>query len=132
MAPPLTEEHQRVVALNERLLATLGVTLSKEARILDFGCGSGRHTYEYLDAGYANVVGYDRHNVTALRTPDDIRHFVFSRDAGAGRVYQYARARTQSQTSIFISENGNFGPFPKFPAVSSKRSEKARWARAKI
>jgi cyclopropane fatty-acyl-phospholipid synthase-like methyltransferase len=50
---------QRVVELHNRILASRGITLDPSSTILDFGCGSGRHTYEFIDAGYANTFGYD-------------------------------------------------------------------------
>lgn len=52
-------ENQRIVKLNEHILRDHGVELEQDAFILDFGCGSGRHVYEYLDRGYRNVFGYD-------------------------------------------------------------------------
>jgi len=52
-----------------RILKSLGVALSPESMILDFGCGSGRHTYEYVDAGFQNTCGYDIRSYVDLRSP---------------------------------------------------------------
>jgi ribosomal protein L11 methylase PrmA len=53
---------QRVVDLNHAILKSRGGVVSAQSTILDFGCGSGRHTYEYLEAGYPNAFGYDLKN----------------------------------------------------------------------
>jgi SAM-dependent methyltransferase len=66
---------QRVVALNRDILAARGRTLAPDSTILDFGCGSGRHVYEYLDAGFQNVCGYDVQDYAVLRTPADRARF---------------------------------------------------------
>jgi len=50
---------QGVVDLNDRILRACGISPSKAWSILDYGCGSGRHVYEYLDAGHTNIFGYD-------------------------------------------------------------------------
>lgn len=63
--------NQQVVALNEKILRDNGIELSRDAFVLDFGCGSGRHVYEYLDQRYENVYGYDIQNFLDLRDPAD-------------------------------------------------------------
>jgi SAM-dependent methyltransferase len=68
---------QRVAALNLAILKSRGVTLSPEATILDYGCGSGRFTYDHLDAGFPNTFGYDVKNYVELRRPEDAAHFRF-------------------------------------------------------
>lgn len=73
-------EDQAVVRLNEKILAENGIPLGPESTILDFGCGSGRHVYEYLDSGYSNVFGFDNRNTVALRDPNDIRRFRFDQE----------------------------------------------------
>lgn len=77
---------QRVVELQERILAENGIPLSKESVILDFGCGSGRHVYEHLDRGYKNVFGYDVRNYVDLRKPEDIEHFRFDKENRITRI----------------------------------------------
>lgn len=68
---------QKVVSLNEYVLKKHGIVIDKQAKILDFGCGSGRHTYEYLDAGYPNIVGFDARDYTQLRDPSHRDRFRF-------------------------------------------------------
>ncbi len=71
------EDSQKTVGLNDFILRSYGVVLDRDADILDFGCGSGRHTYEYLDAGYSRVIGFDVQNYTQLRDPADRCHFLY-------------------------------------------------------
>lgn len=71
-------DSQKVVALNDFILRRHGFELDKDAHILDFGCGSGRHTYEYLDAGYRRVAGFDIQNYVELRQEADQQHFHFA------------------------------------------------------
>lgn len=76
-------EAQRIVALNERILAENGVILAKDSRILDFGCGSGRHVREYLESGYRNVYGYDIEDHVAPGDPEEAARFRFAAEPGA-------------------------------------------------
>ncbi len=76
METTVLEDHQKTVDLNNFILRSYGIDLSKDADILDFGCGSGRHTYEYLDAGYSRVVGFDVQDFAQLRDPADHRYFL--------------------------------------------------------
>ncbi|MCK5346621.1 MAG: class I SAM-dependent methyltransferase [Candidatus Heimdallarchaeota archaeon] len=71
------DSNQRVVALNSNILESNGIDLSKDAKILDYGCGSGRHTYEYVDAGYKNVSGFDIKDYVDLRAQEDKERFRF-------------------------------------------------------
>lgn len=73
---------ENFVGLNRSILAEHGIALSEDAAILDYGCGSGRLTYQYIDAGYANVRGYDVKNYLQLRKPDDARLFRFDAEQG--------------------------------------------------
>jgi SAM-dependent methyltransferase len=79
----MTEDRnaQRVVELHNHILASRGVMLTPASIILDFGCGSGRHTYEYIDAGYPNTFGYDLRSYVQHRSREERAHFRFD---GAG------------------------------------------------
>jgi hypothetical protein len=68
---------------NAAILAKFGITISKEALILDFGCGVGRTVYSLLDQGFINAVGYDIRDYLSLRDPNDRSHF-FIADAVGG------------------------------------------------
>ncbi len=70
------------VELNDAILRDHGIRLSKEALILDYGCGSGRYTYDYRAAGYPNTFGYDVKNYLDLRAPADIDFFRFDENQG--------------------------------------------------
>jgi SAM-dependent methyltransferase len=78
---------QHVVKLYDAILKSCDRVLSPESVILDFGCGTGRHTYEYLDAGFRNTFGYDIKNYVDLRSPTDLKHFRFDPAAGSGSEY---------------------------------------------
>jgi SAM-dependent methyltransferase len=69
--------NQQIVGLNAAILQGHAIVISREARILDFGCGSGRHTYEYLDEGFENTVGFDIQDYVELRSEVDRRRFHF-------------------------------------------------------
>ena len=66
---------QHVVALNRDILAGHGRTLAPDSTVLDFGCGSGRHVYEYIDAGFPDTFGYDVQDYATLRSPADRARF---------------------------------------------------------
>jgi len=59
-----------------KTLMLLDLQLEPGDSILDFGCGSGSLVYEFLDRGY-HACGFDIHNYTSLRQPEDIRFFRF-------------------------------------------------------
>ena len=69
--------NQQVVTLNEAILRRFGFTLDAESDILDFGCGSGRHTYEFVDAGYPKICGFDVADYVELRNEKDRDRFHF-------------------------------------------------------
>ena len=71
------ESAQGVVAFYDAILKSRDIRLAPDSMILDYGCGSGRHTYEYLDAGFRNAFGYDVQNYVALRSPADRERFRF-------------------------------------------------------
>jgi len=58
-----------------------GISVPKEARILDYGCGAGRRVYELLDAGYPNAEGYDIADYLVLRDPADRVRFHIAPDS---------------------------------------------------
>ena len=78
---PEVPADQSVVSLNEMILSEFGIALQRESHILDFGCGSGRHVYEYLDRGYLNVHGYDVRDYVNRRSPEDDARFRFDEKA---------------------------------------------------
>lgn len=80
------EESQAVVLLNRNILAECGISLESESHVLDFGCGNGRHVYEYLDAGYHNAFGYDLQNWVNLRDPSDRERFCFDHGADMSAI----------------------------------------------
>ena len=59
---------------------------SKDWAILDYGCGSGRHVYEYLDRGYSHVQGYDIGDFVVPRQATDVARFRFGSIDGDGRM----------------------------------------------
>src|SRR5260221_14424696 len=77
---------QRVVELNNAILKSRGGIVSAQSMILDFGCGSGRHTYEYLEAGFPNAFGYVVKNYVNLRSASVIAHFRFE-PISSERIY---------------------------------------------
>ena len=71
------ESAQEVVAFYDAILKSRDIRLAPDSMILGYGCGSGRHTYEYLDAGFRNAFGYDVQNYVALRSLADRERFRF-------------------------------------------------------
>lgn len=69
----------------KNILADHGFSLSKNHAILDFGCGSGRHVFEFRDAGF-NAFGYDKTNCLTLRDPAASSFFRFSQDEAGYRI----------------------------------------------
>jgi SAM-dependent methyltransferase len=65
------------------ILAKFGYSVSKEARILDFGCGAGGTVYSLLDQGYINTFGYDVKDYLALRDSSSRDRFYIA-DANGG------------------------------------------------
>lgn len=62
----------------DRVIPILGITISKSAKILDFGCGAGGNVYKLLDRGYSGVAGYDVQDYVELRDPGDRSRFDIS------------------------------------------------------
>ena len=72
------EDSQKLVNLLLDILQENGITLDKNSHILDYGCGSARHTYEFLDNGYENCHGFDIKDYVNLQDPRDKFRFKFS------------------------------------------------------
>jgi SAM-dependent methyltransferase len=77
---------QGVVELNDQILKACDISPSKDWAILDYGCGSGRHVYEYLDAGYSNICGYDIGDFVARRQTTDLTRFRFGSIGSDGQM----------------------------------------------
>ena len=78
---------QRVVELYDGILKSRGRALLPASVILDYGCGSGRHAYELVDAGFPHVSGYDVQDYVKLRSPADRERFRFDPTSGDGTEY---------------------------------------------
>jgi SAM-dependent methyltransferase len=68
------------------ILEKLGVKLTSNSSILDFGCGAGGTVYSLLDLGYTNVVGYDVRDYLELRDPSDRSRFCIIDFEQGGRL----------------------------------------------
>jgi SAM-dependent methyltransferase len=75
---------QRIVRMTRNILEDHGFSLSNRHTILDFGCGSGRHVYEFRDGGFT-AFGFDEGQYLVLRDPADLSFFRFSE---GGRNYR--------------------------------------------
>jgi len=67
------------------MLAKLQKPLTRTQNILDFGCGTGRHVYEFRDSGY-RAFGVDLNDYLALREPEDRQWFKTSNDPDVYRI----------------------------------------------
>ena len=65
----------RLLSDFQAVLDRIGVSIPKNAKILDFGCGAGAAVYALLDQGYSNVSGYDVSDYVKLRHPADRSRF---------------------------------------------------------
>jgi SAM-dependent methyltransferase len=77
--------NQQMVPVVSFIAEKCGKPLSGERQILDFGCGTGRHVYEFRDAGY-QAFGVDLGDYLALRSPEDRRWFQRSADPDVYRI----------------------------------------------
>ncbi|MFO0700108.1 MAG: class I SAM-dependent methyltransferase [Nitrospira sp.] len=66
-----------LVRQHRRMLANMNCYLTRESRILDFGCGAGDSVYQYRDAGFA-AYGFDIRPAVDLRMPKDEQWFRFA------------------------------------------------------
>jgi SAM-dependent methyltransferase len=55
--------------------------ISKDAAILDFGCGTGSSVYKLIDQGYLNVFGYDVQDYLNLKDAADRSRFRIAQPA---------------------------------------------------
>lgn len=78
-------ECDRMVPLCTGILRDYGWPLVKTHIVLDFGCGGGRHTYEFRDAGF-RAFGFDQKNYVSLREESDIQYFMFPEQADGCRI----------------------------------------------
>jgi SAM-dependent methyltransferase len=76
----MMSDHTAELNLTLDILKDLQISLRPDAKILDFGCGSGAAVYACLDRGFNNVYGYDIQNYLHLKNPEDKRRFLFSNE----------------------------------------------------
>ncbi len=76
---------QKMVNVCIGILKEEGFSLERHHAILDFGCGSGRHTYEFRDQGF-NAFGFDTKPYVRLREESDRRFFMFPETSGDSSI----------------------------------------------
>lgn len=97
------------VELNQGILQDNGIVLRQDSFILDYGCGSGRHTYNYRDAGFRNTHGYDVTNYLDLRSLEDVSFFRFDdRQGPVGSFPRMSAIPWPADTFDFIFANSVF------------------------
>lgn len=84
------------------ILARFGITIPKEAHILDFGCGAGQTVYSLLNQGFTNTVGFDIKDYLSLHNPAGRAHF-FIADAGGADCRLTITPLTSSSPSRYWS-----------------------------
>ncbi|MDH5738882.1 MAG: class I SAM-dependent methyltransferase [Nitrospira sp.] len=77
-----------IVRQHRRMLANMNNYLTKESRILDFGCGAGEAVYQYRDAGF-DAYGFDVRPAVVCRMPQDERFFRFATTGKPVNVPEY-------------------------------------------
>ena len=85
---PASIEKFSLVRQHRRMLANMNCYLTKESRILDFGCGSGSFVYQYRDAGF-DAYGFDIRPSVAYRAPKDEQFFGFAMTGKPANVPEY-------------------------------------------
>lgn len=82
-----------LVRQHRRMLANMNCYLTRESRILDFGCGAGVAVYEYRDAGF-DAYGFDIRPAVVYRAPKDEQFFKFAMTGKPVNVPEYAVERS--------------------------------------
>jgi SAM-dependent methyltransferase len=82
---PTLPLNQQMIAPVVRIAARCGKVITADSKLLDFGCGTGRHVYEFRNAGY-QTFGVDLGDYLRLRSPDDKRWFARSTDPDVYRI----------------------------------------------
>ena len=62
--------------------------LTRESRILDFGCGAGNFVFQCRDAGF-DAYGFDIRPAVIYRTPKDEKFFGFAKTGKSVNVPEY-------------------------------------------
>jgi SAM-dependent methyltransferase len=78
-------ENQKVVNLCTSILKDYDFSLSRHHVVLDFGCGTGRHTYEFRDQGFT-AFGFDKKHYVKLRNKADIQFFISPESTGGSSI----------------------------------------------
>lgn len=81
----VSRSDQSVVPRTVCVLRKFGFRLSRNHRILELGCGAGRHVYEFRDAGY-EAFRVDLADFVQLRHPVDRAWFAVSADPDVYRI----------------------------------------------
>ncbi len=71
-------------------LNRLGIYIRPEAKILDFGCGNGQHTFRMREIGF-DCHGFDIHDSVNYRDAEDHKLFAFAERRGDGTDYTIDR-----------------------------------------
>lgn len=85
---PASIEKFSLVRQHRRMLANMNCYLTRESRILDFGCGSGNFVYQYRDAGF-DAYGFDIRPAVVYRMPKDEKFFGFAMTGRPANVPEY-------------------------------------------
>lgn len=78
-----------IVRQIRRMLANMNFYLTRDSRILEFGCGAGNAVYEFRDAGF-DAYGFEIRPSAKLRRPEDAHYFRFALTGKPANVPEYA------------------------------------------